>query len=71
MIPLYLLSIYNLWILYIYIFFHSFETHLLYIMSKKISLTLFQKIIFITALGIGLWLFLDILRLILLNCGGS
>ena len=31
-------------------------------MSKKISLTLFQKIIFITALGIGLWLFLDILR---------
>ena len=62
MIPLYLLSIYNLWILYIYIFFHSFETHLLYIMSKKISLTLFQKIIFITALGIGLWLFLDILR---------
>ena len=62
MIPLYLLSIYNLWILYIYIFFHSFETHLLYIMSKKISLTLFQKIIFITAFGIGLWLFLDILR---------
>ena len=31
-------------------------------MTKKISLTLFQKIIFITALGIGLWLFLDILR---------
>ena len=31
-------------------------------MSKKISLTLFQKIIFITAFGIGLWLFLDILR---------
>ena len=31
-------------------------------MTKKISLTLFQKIIFITAFGIGLWLFLDILR---------
>ena len=31
-------------------------------MTKKISLTLFQKIIFITALGIGLWLFLDVLR---------
>lgn len=48
--------------IYIYVLYQSFYNHLLYIMMKKISLTSFQKIIFIVSFVIGVWLFFDILR---------
>ena len=48
--------------IYIYVLYQSFYNPILYIMMKKISLTSFQKIIFIVSFVIGVWLFFDILR---------